>query len=165
MRPAGTGFRTFEDAELLGAYPLAQLWADPARLPVDVPAEAARRAGITVRTVEHDLDEVAVMAALASWLRRWLPISMHRALLRGASIEEVAAAAGVEFREATRMWREWSDGQRSLQREKPYLPDHTAEYDQVDELIRSAAHDRTLPRPAGNIRLRGQQTSDEHEPA
>jgi hypothetical protein len=160
-RPTGASFRTFEEAELLGAYPLARLWSDTMRLPVDIPAETARKAGVAVRTVEHDLDEVAVMAALASWLRRWLPISMHRALLRGASIEEVAAASGVEFREATRMWREWSDGQRHLQREMPHLPDHTAEHDRVDELIRSAAHDRTLPRPVGNLRLRVPPAMDE----
>lgn len=157
MRSPRTGYRTFEEAELLGGYPLALLWSDPMRLPVDVPAEAAQKAGIPVRTMEHDLDEVAVMAALAAWLRRWLPISMHRALLRGASIEEVAAAAGVEFREATRMWREWSDGQRNLQRE---MPDRIAEYNRVDELVHSAAHDRTLPRPVGHIRLRVQQTTD-----
>lgn len=43
MRSTRTGYRTFEEAELLGAYPLARLWGDPARLPVDVPAEAAQK--------------------------------------------------------------------------------------------------------------------------
>jgi hypothetical protein len=34
---------------------------------------------------EHHLEELALMTASAEWLTRWQPISMHRALLAGAT--------------------------------------------------------------------------------
>ena len=42
----------------------------------------------------HRLEEPALMTVAAEWLTRWQPISMHRALLAGASPEQVAEAAG-----------------------------------------------------------------------
>ncbi len=43
---------------------------------------------------EHHLEELALMTVSAEWLTRWQPISMHRALLAGATPDQVAAAAG-----------------------------------------------------------------------
>ena len=34
---------------------------------------------------EHHLEELALMTVAAEWLTRWQPISMHRALLAGAT--------------------------------------------------------------------------------
>ena len=34
---------------------------------------------------EHQLEELALMTVSAEWLTRWQPISMHRALLAGAT--------------------------------------------------------------------------------
>lgn len=138
-------FRTFDEAKQESAYNLARQWLDLTFRFEDLSAAS-------------ELDEVAVMAALASWLTRWLPIHIHRSLIAGASIEEVAAAAGIEFSEVTRRWREWSDGQRQLQLTNRGTVDLSDEYDRVSELIRRAAYDRNLPRPKGNLRI---QTSSD----
>lgn len=132
--------RTFEQARSANPYTLARRWSDSA--------------GTSPTDRDGQLDEVATMAALSWWMTHWLPISVHRALMAGASIEEVAEASGMQFAQVTNAWRTWADGQRSLQSEHANLPDHTGEYDLIDDLIRSAAHDRTLPNPAGNLRVR-----------
>ncbi len=129
----------FSDAEGKSPYSLARAWVASALVDTETP--------------EAHLDKLATMAALTAWLTRWLPIHIHRALLAGASVEEVADAAGVEFAEATRLWRQWSDGQYALQEAMPTLPDKTAEYDLVDDLIRRAAYDRNRSNPVGNLRL------------
>ena len=43
---------------------------------------------------EHHLEELALMTVSAEWLTRWQPVSMRRALLAGATPDQVAAAAG-----------------------------------------------------------------------
>ena len=45
---------------------------------------------------EHHLEELALMTVAAERLTRWQPISMHRALLAGATPAQVAEAAGVD---------------------------------------------------------------------
>jgi hypothetical protein len=47
---------------------------------------------------EHHLEELALMTVSAEWLTRWQPISMHRALLAGATPAQVADAAGTKVR-------------------------------------------------------------------
>ena len=61
---------------------------------------------------EHHLDELALMTVLAEWLTRWQPISMHRALLAGATPDQVAEAAGTSVRGVYELWKQWADGQR-----------------------------------------------------
>ena len=41
---------------------------------------------------EHHLEEPALMTVAAEWLTRWQPISVHRALLPGATPGQVAEA-------------------------------------------------------------------------
>src|SRR2546429_4133290 len=57
------------------------------------------------------LTELALSAAVVAWWSRWQPIAMHRALLAGASLAEVAAAAGTTEAEAYNRWNEWADVQ------------------------------------------------------
>jgi hypothetical protein len=52
---------TLRAAEDLGPFELAQLWCDRTAWPIDE------------RTQSDELSELAVMSALASWLRRWQP--------------------------------------------------------------------------------------------
>jgi hypothetical protein len=61
---------------------------------------------------EHHLEELALMTVSAEWLTRWQPIAMHRALLAGATPDQVAEAAGTSVRGVYEQWKKWADGQR-----------------------------------------------------
>ena len=61
---------------------------------------------------EHHLEELALMTVAAEWLTRWQPISMHRALLAGATPDQVADAAGTSVQAMYEQWKQWADGQR-----------------------------------------------------
>jgi hypothetical protein len=67
---------TFRAAENVGAFELAQLWADRTAWPIDE------------RTQYDEL------SALGKWLRQWQPIAIHSAMLAGARPEAVAGALG-----------------------------------------------------------------------
>jgi hypothetical protein len=73
---------TFRAAEDLGAFELAQLWADRTAWP------------IAERAPYDELAELACMSALANWLTGWQPIAIHGAMLAGAKPEAVAGALG-----------------------------------------------------------------------
>jgi len=94
---------TFGAAEQLGAFKLAEQWADRISWPWP-----------TDRTACDELAELAYMSALAAWLGRWQPIHIHGALLAGARPEDVAAALGKGLDDAFRDWHEWASGQREL---------------------------------------------------
>jgi len=91
---------TFRAAEDLGALELARLWADSSAW------------ALTNRTQYDELAELAVMSALAAWLRRWQPIAIHGAILAGARPEAVAGAFGDSVEVAFERWREWAVIQR-----------------------------------------------------
>jgi hypothetical protein len=93
---------TFNAAEDLGAFDLAQLWADRTAWPIDE------------RTPYDELAELAVMSALGAWLRRWQPIAIHSAMLAGARPEAVAGALGNSLEVAFERWREWAARQRDF---------------------------------------------------
>lgn len=93
---------TFNAAESLGAFELAQLWADRTAWPIDE------------RTLYDELAELACMSALAKWLRRWQPIAIHGALLAGAKPEAVAGALGNSLQVAFDRWYEWAAQQRDF---------------------------------------------------
>lgn len=94
---------TFEAAMKLGGFELAKQWADRPSWPFP-----------TGRTGRDDLAELAYMAALAAWLRRWLPIHIHSALLAGERPSDVAAATGTCVDETFHQWQEWASGQSEL---------------------------------------------------
>ena len=50
---------------------------------------------------EHHLEELALMTVAAEWLTRWQPMSMHRALLAGATPNQVAEASRTSVRGAS----------------------------------------------------------------
>jgi len=62
----------------------------------------------------HHLTELALSAAVVDWWSRWQPITMHRALLAGASLAEVAAAAGTTEADVASRWSAWSTRQERL---------------------------------------------------
>jgi hypothetical protein len=93
---------TFTAAEDLNPFELAELWADRMAWPVDG------------RTPYDELAELAVMSALASWLRRWQPIAIHSAMLAGARPEAVAGALGDSVDVAYQRWNEWAIRQRDF---------------------------------------------------
>ncbi len=93
---------TFNAAENLGAFQLAELWADRTAWP------------ITERTAYDELAELACMSALAKWLTRWQPIAIHSAVLAGARMEAIAAALGNSLEVAFDRWHEWASRQREF---------------------------------------------------
>ena len=93
---------TFNAAEELGAFDLAQLWADRTAWPLNE------------RTPYDELAELACMSALAVWLQRWLPIAIPGAMRVGAKPEAVAGALGTSVDEAYQRWHEWASCQRDF---------------------------------------------------
>jgi hypothetical protein len=90
---------TFRAAENLGAFELAQLWADRAAWPLNERTAYA---------------ELACMSALTTWLTRWQPIAIHSAVLAGARMEAIAGALGNSLQVAFDRWHEWAVGQRDF---------------------------------------------------
>ena len=93
---------TFNAAEDLGAFELAELWADRTAWP------------ISERTAYDELAELAAMSALAKWLTRWQPIAIHSAVLAGARMEAIAGALGNSLQVAFDRWHEWASRQRDF---------------------------------------------------
>ena len=93
---------TFHAAEDLGAFQLAELWADRTAWP------------ITERTAYDELAELTTMSALAKWLIRWQPIAIHSAVLAGARMEAIAGALGNSLQVAFDRWHEWASQQRDF---------------------------------------------------
>jgi hypothetical protein len=87
---------TFAEAERLNPCTLAAVWGDRGRWPL-TPSVTDRLA--------------ALMCALGTWLRRWLPLSVHRAAVAGAGLAEVTAAAGLDVDQVHRLWTQWADRQ------------------------------------------------------
>lgn len=126
---------TFTDAERQGAYALATQWVDTS-LPL-LPEE---------RAAGDELAELATMSALRSWLERWQPIHIHRALLLGASVAQVQAALGAADAEAVRQrWETWAQRQRALyesaaEQGHPSIGVSHAEYDRVAAVFGLTEH-------------------------
>jgi hypothetical protein len=93
---------TFNAAENLGAFELAQLWADRTAWP------------LSERTAYDELAELATMSALAKWLTCWQPIAIHGAVLAGVRMEAMAGALGDSIQVAFDCWHEWASRQRDF---------------------------------------------------
>jgi hypothetical protein len=93
---------TFRTAENVGPFELAELWCDRVVWHIED------------RTQYDELAELAVMSALATWLRRWQPIAIHSAILAGAHPEAVAGALGESLEVTFNRWREWALRQRDF---------------------------------------------------
>lgn len=92
---------TYAEAHAIdgGAYRLARMWVD---MPV--------RDG----SADWELSELAVTSALADWLKRWLPISIQAAAMKGATFEQIEVATGHTEVVLREVWRNWATGQRHL---------------------------------------------------
>jgi hypothetical protein len=93
---------TFNAADKLDPFELAQLWADRTAWPIDE------------RTPYDELAELACMSALAKGLMRWQPLAIHGAMLAGARPEAVAGALGNSLQVAYERWHEWASRQRDF---------------------------------------------------
>ncbi len=91
---------TFEEAEAINPFDLLTDLHDHAM--------ALRLDG---KPPTFHLTELALSAAVVAWWSRWQPISMHRAFLAGASLGEVAAAAGATETEVYGRWSDWAERQ------------------------------------------------------
>lgn len=65
-------------------------------------------------STDFELSELAVMSALAAWLRRWQPIAIHSAIRTGARPEAVAGALGDSVEVTFDRWQEWAQVQRDF---------------------------------------------------
>jgi hypothetical protein len=97
---------TFAEAKQRNAYTLLRELYDHG-MTVDIKGE--RRSD-----PRHDLAGLALSAAVVAWWSRWQPIMMHRALKAGASLSEVAAAAGVPETEVRERWSAWAEQQTQV---------------------------------------------------
>ncbi|MGK5677650.1 hypothetical protein [Actinoplanes sp. URMC 104] len=112
-------------------YSLAQRFGDVASRPPRVTREVAEAKGFEVRTVEHDLDELAVAASLAYHLQRMLPGMIHQALTGGATVDQLAEVTGFAPADITAAWLAHAERQRWLATQYPDMPDRTDQYARV----------------------------------
>jgi hypothetical protein len=124
---------TFDQAVRVNAYELARRWGAN-EWPIRVSLRIAEANDLPAREVADDLEELAVMAALAKWLDRWMPSQIHSTLLAGASVEQVAAASGLDPATMADTWREWSAGQRRMWQTYPDM-DRTDEHNRVAAIL------------------------------
>jgi hypothetical protein len=81
------------------------------------------------------LRQAALESVIAERMAVRAMVSMHRALLAGAALAQVADAAGVSCAEAAERWRLWADGQRELGRQVPGLGISERDYRRAAALI------------------------------
>ena len=74
------------------------------------------------------LGQVALESVIAQRMAARAVVSIHRALLAGATLAQAADAAGMTCAEAAGRWRSWADGQRQLRRQVPGLGLSEREY-------------------------------------
>lgn len=67
------------------------------------------------------LRRAALESAIARRMATCAAVSVHRGLLAGATLAQVADATGVTVAEAAVSWRAWAEPQRRLEREVPGL--------------------------------------------
>lgn len=104
---------TYAEAHDVSPYDLARLWLEQIHQ-VDASAE-------------EELAELATMSALAGWLNGWRPLQIHRAILAGASPQQVADAYGDALDRVYTDWQTWAHGQRSLNGDASGTPGVDAE--------------------------------------
>jgi hypothetical protein len=107
--------------------------------------EDFRRASMAELTgagsVAYCLRQAALEMVIAEQMRVRAVISVHRALLGGVSVSEVAHVIGSSCADVARQWRDWAEGQRHLNTLYPRLGLDQREYDQVAAVIDRADGD------------------------
>lgn len=126
---------TFEAMCEHSPFELAERWADRTHRPVDQDTHSV-------------VEELAVMSALGQWLRQRVPGTMHRALLSGVDVEQVANATGLNSADVLVEWTRWALQQRELYEQKPpgdrSIGLSLDEYERVREAIHGTP-DTSLP--------------------
>lgn len=87
----------------------------------------------------YHVRQVALETVIAEGMRVWAVISIHCALLAGASVGEVAHVLGSSPAEVAERWRGWADGQLRLNTQCPGLGVGRREYDQVAAALRAGS--------------------------
>lgn len=111
-------------------------------------AMVAYRAAFAAATAEelagqggaaYHVRRVALETMIAEGMRVCAVISIHRALLAGASVGEVAHVVGSSPAEVAERWHGWVDGQLRLNTQCPGLGVSRREYDQVAAALRAGS--------------------------
>lgn len=85
------------------------------------------------------LQQVALQNTVAERMQTGATIDIHRALVAGAALAEVAHVLGVRVTEVAGRWRTWAEGQRRLRDRCPGLGLGRDEYEQVAAVLADAA--------------------------
>jgi hypothetical protein len=99
--PNGSRVLTRQEAAHLDPYEAIDRWRN-------------REPGFHETAPEYHLEELALMTVAAEWLTRGQPVSVHRAILAGATPAQVADAAGISVRDVYERWQKWADTERSV---------------------------------------------------
>lgn len=92
----------FADAEKINPFKLLR----------DLHDCAVARTAVSGR--DDALAELALSAAVVSWLTRWQPSLIHTVLRAGADLADVADATDLGVSEVVRRWQRWADVQTRL---------------------------------------------------
>jgi hypothetical protein len=90
-------------------------------------------------TGDYYVRQAALESVIADRMRVCAVISMHRALLAGVSVDELAHVLGTRHADVAERWRGWADGQRRLNSQCPGLGIGQREYEQVAAALEPAA--------------------------
>lgn len=85
----------------------------------------------------YHVRQAALEAKIAEGMRINVMISIHRAVLAGASAGELAHVLGVSRAEIAQRWRGWANQQRQLNAQCPGLGVGEGEYSQVAAALRA----------------------------
>ncbi len=75
----------------------------------------------TGEAADHAVQLLGLESVISRWIDRRVTVSIHRALVAGASTDQVAAVAGIDVCEVAARWRAWAHGQRLLAARCPGL--------------------------------------------
>lgn len=116
--------------------------------------------------VAYYLRLAALEAVIAEGMRVRGAISIHRALLAGATVAEIAEVMGATCERVATWWRAWVDGQRRLAAREPGLGIDPHEVDRAEAAIRAArtaaGRVRSWSAPASGIPEADRQIGSPH---
>ena len=89
--------------------------------------------------------QAALETAIARRMAARAAASIHCGLLAGATLAQIADAAGVSSAEAAACWQAWADGQRHLGQRCPGLGVSEREYQRAAAVVAAGAAAGSLP--------------------
>jgi hypothetical protein len=106
----------------------------------------------------YQVRQVALETVIAEGMRVCAVISIHRALLAGASVGELAHVLGSSPTEVAERWRGWADGQLRLNTQCPGLGVGRREYDQVTAALHAGSSAGSTGEEVGCRDCQGEST-------